>query len=127
MKFRQESYGIESDQFFRLHEPKDYDGSQSYPILFLIHGGYWKQCYNLDNSLISSLVPEFNHRGFWVCQLEYRRGNVNDGGRGGFPETNQDLLLALEKLSQLSKFDPSLDISKLVVLGHSAGRFKSNC
>lgn len=93
-------YGSHHEEFFRLHAPSD-SSNDSYPIIFLIHGGYFKQCYNLDTSLVGNLPPYFASKGFWCAHLEYRRGCESDGGSGGWPITNVDILLALNVLMGL--------------------------
>jgi acetyl esterase/lipase len=116
-------YGTHPEQFFRIHVPINSSHS-TFPVIFLIHGGYWKQCYNLDNSLIDSIPPYFASQGFWCVHLEYRRGCEKDNGAGGWPVTNADILLALTVLMGLPQSDPkfqSMDISKIVIIGHSAG------
>ena len=45
----------------------------SVPIVVLIHGGFWKIKYGIDNSTIDSLVPFLLSKGMAVCQVEYRR------------------------------------------------------
>ena len=73
----------------------------------IIHGGYWKQCYNLDNSLIGSLVPFFVERGFAVVHIEYRRVQTerHQNDHGGWPLTNLDVLESLNKLFEISTTD----------------------
>lgn len=99
-------YGNHAEQFFHLHEPQTHENQVKEgknPVLFLIHGGYWAQCYNLQNSLIDGLVGFFQSEGFWVCHFEYRRGNKQlDGGDGGWPETNEDVIRAMNRLEELS-------------------------
>lgn len=106
-------YGTHPEQFFHLHAPSNLS-NDLFPVIFLIHGGYWKQCYNLDNSLIGNLPPFFVSQGFWCAHLEYRRGCESDNGSGGWPDTNVDILLALNTLISLPRADPK--VSYLLVL-----------
>ena len=87
-------YGPSPSQYFVLHVPREVlsasaalqhakagNKSQvkstylpnSVPIVVLIHGGFWKYKYNIENSSIESLVPFFLSKGMAVCQIEYRR------------------------------------------------------
>jgi hypothetical protein len=93
-------YGDSSDQFYKLFPPlgNEEEPNNSKPIVILIHGGFWKQKYSVSNALIDKLTPFFQEKSFWVCLVEYRRGNVNDGGCGGWPFTNEDMILALNSL-----------------------------
>ena len=43
------------------------------PAAVLIHGGYWKQQWTIDNTPITSIVPDLLAKGFGVVELEYRR------------------------------------------------------
>ena len=57
------------------------------------------QGYRLENALIDTIAPFFVRQGFVTCEVEYRRGNrIVDGGRGGWPRTNEDISEALIKL-----------------------------
>lgn len=122
-------YGSSEDQFFVLHEPKTSPiDSQRRPVMILIHGGYWKQYYNLNNALCDGLVGFFQQEGYYVSQLEYRRGNRDiDGGEGGWPETNIDIALSFNSLFNLVEQEPDssyyqkIDLTAAVVIGHSAG------
>ena len=81
----------------------------------IIHGGYWKNEYNIDNSLIDTLPDFLINQNYAVYVLEYRRV---EGSNGGWPETNQDILIAMIKLNEYKNI---IDINKVVVSGHSAG------
>jgi acetyl esterase/lipase len=113
-----------------LSRPSTSSPSISYPIAFVIHGGYWKQKYNLDNALITDVAHYFSNQDYWSVHLEYRRGNAEDGGKGGWSYTNEDVLLALHKLHEISHDHSNeyntaraqlMDINRVVIVGHSAG------
>lgn len=94
-------YGVHPDQFIRIYRPSSSEGKR--PIAVIIHGGYWRQQYNVDNALIDSLPGFFANEGWWAVMIEYRRGNKEaDGGDGGWPRTNQDMLLALNAVTKAS-------------------------
>jgi acetyl esterase/lipase len=122
-------YGEDEDQFFRLmtpilppHSPPLAHGR---PIAVWIHGGYWKQQYHIDNALLDQVAPSLCDLGYAVMILEYRRGReALDGGRGGWPNTNLDIALSLQKLETLatsSSHAEVLNLKKVVLIGHSAG------
>lgn len=89
-------------------------------MVVIIHGGFWKQQYNIDGALINSLAPFFSKAGYVACEIEYRRGRL-DGGSGGWPITCQDINAALIKLHEYSLTNPVIDINRVAILGHSAG------
>jgi hypothetical protein len=77
-------YGPAPSQYFLLHIPREVllasaasnsskEPKKSVPIVVLIHGGFWKVKYGIDNSSIDSLVPFLLSKGMAVCQIEYRR------------------------------------------------------
>lgn len=114
-------YGHEHEsQFGRIiYRDNMINTPTSLPVIVLIHGGFWKEKYHIDNSCIDNLIPFFLNFGIIVCTIEYRRV----GGNGGFPMTNNDIISALTMLndqlckSNLLKFDQS----RISILGHSAG------
>jgi acetyl esterase/lipase len=86
-----------------------------YPIVILIHGGYWRARYGLD--LMNGLAEDLAKRGHAAWNIEYRR--IGNPG-GGWPGTFLDVALATDFLRQLA---PSykLDLQRVVPIGHSAG------
>lgn len=95
-------YGSHQDQYCQLFPPSNEinvsENVESRPIAILIHGGFWKQKYNVSNALLDRLTPFLQSNSFWVYLVEYRRGNDNDGGFGGWPNTNEDMVLAMNAL-----------------------------
>jgi acetyl esterase/lipase len=95
-------YGDNQDQFYRLYLPstdelKKEDGRM--PLVVIIHGGFWKQKYDIDHAFIDSLPPFLQRIGFAVANLEYRRGRKEiDGGNGGWPNTNEDIISAFQNI-----------------------------
>lgn len=98
-----------------LGEPPS--GTGGLPVLFLVHGGFWKSKWSCENTQTTSLVPDFLQRGFAVALVEYRRREMPGGT---WPGPEEDVAAALQHLQVLSKTEP-LDLSRVVVLGHSAG------
>ncbi|CAM6001892.1 unnamed protein product [Sphagnum balticum] len=107
------------------------------PTFVIIHGGFWRAIYNVDNSLIETLQPALSKLGYGVCLVEYRR---NEHVGGGWPGTNDDIISALKRLHEYSKVwelvflqsskvkytasqgnHVMINFEKVVVLGHSAG------
>lgn len=106
------SYGTDPLQFGELHLPK---GAGPHPVVINIHGGCWLGEYNMDHSraLANALAKE----GIAVWNLEYRR--VGNAG-GGWPGTFLDVADGADHLRKIAK-EHSLDLSRVVVMGHSAG------
>jgi acetyl esterase/lipase len=78
----------------------------------LIHGGSWHKRYG--RAVMRALAADLVQRGFAVWNIEYRR----IGNGGGWPETFADVAAAVDRLDGLH---PSLDMTRVDVLGHSAG------
>ena len=106
------AYGPAPLQFGDLYVPNI---PGAYPIVILIHGGYWRARYGLD--LMNSLAEDLAKRGYAAWNIEYRR--VGNPG-GGWPGTFLDVALATDFLRKLA---PSykLDLQRVVPIGHSAG------
>ncbi len=96
------SYGEDPSQFGEL--------SGSGPVAVLIHGGFWRDRYDLR--LMDPLVDDLVGRGWAAWNIEYRRL----GSGGGVPETLDDVAAAIDFLAELD-----VDRSRVVTIGHSAG------
>jgi acetyl esterase/lipase len=81
----------------------------------MIHGGYWQAIYNLTHA--GHLCVDLAAQGIATWNVEYRRIGDPDGG---WPAALDDVSRALEFLSGIAP-EQSLDLSRLVVMGHSAG------
>lgn len=110
------TYGPDAaNQFVRIFPAAPFPNATettSAVVFAIIHGGYFKAKYGIENSGVDSLVPFLLERGFSAALIEYRR--VGQPG-GGFPGSNEDIILALNKLNEI------MPAAKIVVLGHSAG------
>jgi acetyl esterase/lipase len=109
------------EQFVRLYRaPAAHsgdDGSSATDVAFaILHGGYFKAKYGVDNSGVASLVPFLVSRGHTVALVEYRR--VGHPG-GGWPGTNADVVRGLNKFHELLTEDGRT--ARIAVVGHSAG------
>ncbi|CAM9255834.1 unnamed protein product [Ectocarpus fasciculatus] len=124
-------YGPTPSQFMKLTVPSR-SSAEGIAIAFILHGGFWKQKYGIDNAAIESLAPFFVSRGVAACEVEYRRvappGSESPGdGEGGWPKTNDDIILALNKIVDVCDTGDfshlRLRKDRIVLLGHSAGGY----
>ncbi len=106
------AYGHEELQFGELCLP---DQAGPHPTVILIHGGYWRARYKLE--LMNGIAEDLTKRGYAAWNIEYRR--VGNPG-GGWPGTLQDVARATDFLRELAP-SYSLDVTKVVAIGHSAG------
>ena len=106
------AYGPEPLQFGDLRLPA---GEGPHPVAVVVHGGYWQAIYNLTHA--GHLCVDLAAHGIATWNVEYRRIGDPDGG---WPAALDDVSRALEFLSEIAP-EHSLDLSRLVVMGHSAG------
>ena len=106
------TYGPERLHFGDLYLP---DGIGPFPTAILIHGGFWRNPYDL--TLMTGLAADLARRGMVAWNIEYRR--VGDAG-GGWPNTLLDAAQAADYILTLGAHYP-LDLDKVVTIGHSAG------
>jgi acetyl esterase/lipase len=106
------AYGIAPQQFGELRLP---EGSGPHPVVVLIHGGCWRNRFDL--AYITRLAAWLTAHGWATWTIEYRR--LGDEG-GGWPGTLLDAATALDALRELAVTAP-LDLQRVVTSGHSAG------
>lgn len=106
------AYGTDPNQFGDLRLPKT---KGPFPIVLNLHGGFWRAKYDLKHA--GHLCAALTSRGFATWNVEYRRVG-NEGG--GWPGTLEDVVSAYRFLPQMAK-RYSLDTSRVLVMGHSAG------
>jgi acetyl esterase/lipase len=111
-------YGPQPLQFGDLRLPAS-DGP--FPLLVVVHGGYWKANWNLIHA--GHLCVDLAARGIATWNVEYRR--VGDVG-GGWPATAEDVGRALAFTAELA-MRYSLDLDRVALLGHSAGGHLALC
>lgn len=102
-------YGDSPQQFVDLYLP---EGPGPHPLLVAIHGGFWRALYDLGH--LSHACAALASMGFAVASLEYRRCGQPGGG---YPGTMDDVSAALALLATRT----DLDLTRVALLGHSAG------
>ena len=105
-------YGPSTRQFAMLYLP-DSSAGRNVPVVVLIHGGFWRNTYELD--LMEPLAADLVARGVAVWNIEYR--SIGDDG-GGYPGTLTDVAAALDHLTVLNA---PIDLGQVSLVGHSAG------
>lgn len=105
-------YGDAPEQFGELRVPP---GPGPFPVVVVVHGGWWREKFNLGYA--GHLSAALTSDGFASWNIEYRRvGSPN----GGYPNLLNDVTSALNKLTGIAD-EYALDLSRIVVTGHSAG------
>src|SRR5687767_1011955 len=110
---RRVAYGDDSSQYGELRVP---GGSGPHPVAVLIHGGCFKAAYATTRDL-APMGDALRDAGFATWNVVYPR--VGQPG-GGSPGTYLDVGRAVDHLRSLAREYP-LDLSRVVILGHSAG------
>ena len=109
-------YGDHADHLLDVHLPPDVDSPA--PVVFLVHGGFWRQPY--DRRPVRPLAEGLTSQGTAVVSAEYRR--VGPGCEGGWPATFDDLLAGFAALPRLDDIAPGrMTLDEVTVAGHSAG------
>ena len=99
-------------QFGELRVPS---GSGPHPVAIVIHGGFWRARYDLTE--VGHLCEAVTRQGLATWSLEYRR--IGNPG-GGWPGTLDDVRTAAAHLEKIAA-ERSLDLKRVVAMGHSAG------
>ena len=103
------TYDANPSQLAELFLPS---GAGPHPVAVVVHGGYWRAQY--DRSLMNGLCLDLAAHGVAAWNLEYRR--VGEGG--GWPDTFLDVAAGVDALADVQA---SLELSRVVAVGHSAG------
>jgi len=106
------AYGMLEEQFGELFLPTQFNAPL--PVAILLHGGCWRARFGL--APLGQIARRLANRGIAVWNLEYRR---LEGG-GGWPYTFQDTAAGADFVRTLAE-DFSLDLERVIAIGHSAG------
>lgn len=106
------AYGAADQQFGEFFAAS---GPGPHPVAVVLHGGCWRNAFDLVYQ--RPLAAALRDLGFSVWLPEYRR--LGDEG-GGWPGSFLDVGAALDSLRALAS-PHALDLSRVIVLGHSAG------
>ncbi len=105
-------YGTHPSQRADLYLPR---APGLHAVVVAIHGGSWEARYG--KLVMRGVAGDLARRGWAVWNIEYRRVGRAHGG-GGWPESFEDVAAAVDHLARL---DAPLDLTRVAVLGHSAG------
>lgn len=106
-------YGPSDSQAADLFLPS---GDGPHPLAILIHGGCWSVT-TAGREQLRHIGAELARRGIAVWSIGYRRANELGGG---YPGTFRDIGAAIDRLrSDAPRY--GLDLSRTVLVGHSAG------
>jgi len=106
-------YGPSPSQAIDLFLPR---GPGPYPVALLIHGGCWSAS-TAGREQLRHLGAALADRGIAVWSIGYRRANEEGGG---YPGTFEDVATAVDLLPAEAR-RRGLDLSRSVLVGHSAG------
>lgn len=109
------AYGPGTEQVGDLHLPGGAPPPAGWPVVVLVHGGFWRDRYRRD--LMTPLAEDLAARGVAAWNVEYRR--VGPTG-GGVPATLEDVAAAVDHLAELAGAH-QLDLARVTLVGHSAG------
>lgn len=109
--FEEMGYGEQPDQIADLRLPQD--GYDPFPVAVFLHGGFWRERWVRDT--IEPLAIDLAQQGFATLNVEYRRAGATFPG---WRQTAGDVAAAIDRLASL---DRPLDLSRVVLVGHSAG------
>jgi acetyl esterase/lipase len=100
---------------FQVGDLRVPSGRGPHPVAIVIHGGYWRARYDLKE--VEHLCEAVTRQGLATWSLEYRR--IGNPG-GGWPGTLDDVRTGAAHLEKIAT-ERSLDLKRVVAMGHSAG------
>jgi len=102
---------------FHFADARIPEGRGPFPVVFFIHGGYWRAKYDLTYA--GHVCAALKKIGIASWNVEYRR--IGNPG-GAWPGTFEDIRGAYRSLHESGqKVLPRLDLKRVCVAGHSAG------
>jgi acetyl esterase/lipase len=104
-----ERYGDQPRQFGQWWLP---ERSAAGPLVVLIHGGYWRDSYDL--TLEDAVAADLAHRGFLVWNIDYAPSTQ------AWPATLSDAAAAYD-FAFRGQYAALVDPTRVAVAGHSAG------
>lgn len=107
-------YGSTGSQAIDLFLP---EGPGPHPVAILIHGGCWKDIPGAGREQLRLMGEALAKRGIAAWSIGYRRA---DEAGGGYPGTFEDVGAAID-LMRLEAERHDLDLTRTVLVGHSAG------
>ena len=109
-------WGAEKWQIADLYMPNDkspFETEHGVPCVMLIHGGFWKEKYDL--SLMKPIAEDLAEAGVAAWNIEFKRWSESE--EGVWMDTLSDVMRAWGQLALI----PGIDIMRSMVMGHSAG------
>lgn len=107
------AYGPGEEQYGELWLPR---GEGPFPVVVMIHGGCWRA--EIPGTILQDqLAADLRRRGYAVWNLTYPRVGHETGG---YPGTFASVARASDHVRELAQTHP-LDLSRSVMVGHSAG------
>ena len=107
------TYGEDEEQYGELWLP---EGPGPFPLVIMIHGGCWQAAIP-GTILQDQLNADLKQHGYAVWNITYPRIGHETGG---YPGTFQSVAAAVDHARALADEYP-LDLTRSVVMGHSAG------
>ena len=109
-------WGAEAWQFADLYMPdinSPFETVHGIPCVLLIHGGFWKDKYDLE--LMKPIAEDLAEAGVAAWNIEFKRWSKDE--QGVWMDTISDVMRAWGQLALI----PGIDIMRSMVMGHSAG------
>lgn len=103
--FETVTYGLIADQEMDVRRPRRTRRGEA----ILLHGGFWMEAWRRD--LMDGIAVDLAQHGWETYNVEYGRA----GGTGGWPQTGEDVLSAIDAVVDAAQ------VEHVVLIGHSAG------
>lgn len=107
----------ENHIFSLLCLPDDYDGTQQYPLLLMVHG------YNSNFHEYNFFVNDLNEAGFAVLLFDFRGGSESSSlSDGKLTQMSYDTKLSdIRAMTEYAETLPMADKDNFIFVGHSQG------